>query len=435
MDVNSSSPSSHTPHDAAAAADQQALSSSSSSPPPPTFDSAFSTTSHFFFYHTIDPSTGSLTSNILGPNLTTTFTHSRAPALFSQAAILGNLTKKTTGFLAFLSHSQPSTTPTRTILAWAESGHGHGPEGDLLDANPSVLPNTLWAKRVIKLSSIMGLNLGHPFDRLTRGGQQGIFRASHVEVKLATHAIYTLLRMFNIPHRGEALTPRTLERLRWRTRQAGRPANNVDAAGGGGGGSDQDGCPRPSFEIYFSKKNCHACAMYVARLSALTGVDMALCWRDRLVQIEYGVTRMGEPRLLDGQADEQQAQGVITVEDDDDDQEDQSDDQDMRMLDMVDLTEQEPGSSEMDEPHRGDDDAPRLGTFLEGLAYCIGQGTRTHVVKAVVELARIWRHRRSLPRRSSLHSSAAAGRTTRRGNRRGSRQRGGFGMQTISLCE
>ncbi|KAG6003592.1 hypothetical protein E4U21_001879 [Claviceps maximensis] len=399
MDVFTS-PTSTTPHDAAA--HQQPLSSSPPAPstPPPLFDSAFSTPSHFYFYNTIDPSTASLTSNILGPNLTTTFTHSRAPTLFPQATILTNLTKKTTGFLAFLPFSDSRTTQTqehqtrsqtRTILAWAESGHGHGPEGDLLDGNPSILPNTLWAKRVIKLSSIMGLNLGHPFDRLTRGGQQGIFRASHVEVKLATHAIYTLLRMFKIHHRGEAMTTRTLEKLRCRILQANRSANNDAAAAAavdGSGGSYEDRFPRPSFEIYFSKKNCHACANYVSRLSALTGVDMTLCWRERLEQKEYDVTRMGEPRLLEDQVEEEEeeAHGIITVEDDDDG----DDDEDIRMLDMVDLTEQEAGAS-----------AVRLETFLEGLAYCIGQGRHASVVKAVVSLAGICQHRRPTDARAT----------------------------------
>jgi len=297
--------------------------------------------------------------------------------------------------------TQPQPQPqTRTILAWAESGHGHGPEGDLLDGSPSVLPNTLWAKRVIKLSSVMGLNLGHPFDRLTRGGQQGIFRASHVEVKLATHAIYTLLRMFNIHHRGEAMTTETLKRLRCRIRQSsskGRASTDDDGGGGGstataaGGGDSNDiRSSRPSFEIYFSKKNCHACANYVSRLSALTGVDMTLCWRERLVQIEYDVTRMGEPRLLEAQTEEEEeeeAHGVITVDDDDDD------DEDIRMLDMVDLTEEDVGGSAMDEP-RGEDEAPRLGSFLEGLAYCIGQGRGGNVTNAVVNLERICQKRR-----------------------------------------
>ncbi|KAG5914143.1 hypothetical protein E4U42_000665, partial [Claviceps africana] len=119
--------------------------------PPPQFDAAFSTTSHFYFYHTVDPSTASLTSHILGPNLTATFTHSRAPSLLPAATILANLTRKTTGFLAFRPPTNPPT--CRTILAWAESGHGHGPAGDLLDGAPPILPNTLWARRAMQLSS------------------------------------------------------------------------------------------------------------------------------------------------------------------------------------------------------------------------------------------------------------------------------------------
>ncbi|KAG5930365.1 hypothetical protein E4U53_002262 [Claviceps sorghi] len=302
--------------------------------PPRQFDDAFSTTSHFFFYNTVDPSTASLTSNILGPNLTATFTHSRAAALLPPATILSKLTRKTTGFLAFL---PPAGTATRTIVAWAESGHGHGPEGDLLDDAPAVLPNAVWARRVIHLSSIMGLPLGHPFDRLTRGGHAGIFRASHVEVKLAAHAIHTLLRMHKVRPRGDALTLAALATLR---RTLGAHA--------------------PRFEIYFSKRNCHACAAFVARLGELTGVHMALCWRERLVRIEYGVTSMGEA-------------AVVHDGDDDDD--------DVRVLDSVDLTREH--------------DAPGLPSadVLEGLAYCIGQGGGAHVARAVFDLARMRRRR------------------------------------------
>ncbi|GAB0134032.1 hypothetical protein EsDP_00002418 [Epichloe bromicola] len=340
-----------------------------STPPPPSpqFDSTFSAPANMYFHNTIDPATASLTTHVLGPNLATTFTHSRAPSLFPAATILTGLTKKTTGFLAVVPppqdpQGQEPRTTTRTVLAWAESGHGHGPEGDLLDAGQAhVLPNALWARRVIRLSSLMGISLGHPFDRLTRGGRPGIFRASHVEVKLATHAVYTLLSMFRIgggsgAGAGAGPTAEALARLRRATKGA-----------------------RPRFEIYFSKKNCRACAAYVGRLCELTGVDMTLCWRDRLVEMEYKVAKMGEARPL-------AEQGVVTVEDDEDEDED-----DVRLVDMVDLT--------------GDDaecetttttTAQPLGTFLDGLAYCVGQGSTDRMARAVVGLARIRRRQRSL---------------------------------------
>ncbi|QPG95586.1 hypothetical protein C2857_001305 [Epichloe festucae Fl1] len=331
---------------------------SSPPPPPPQFDSAFSAPTNIYFHNTIDPSTASLTTRVLGPNLAITFTHSRAPSLFPAATILTGLTKKTTGFLALV----PPGSGTRTVLAWAESGHGHGPEGDLLDANaaqPSVLPNALWARRVIRLSSLMGISLGHPFDRLTRGGRPGMFRASHVEVKLATHAIYTLLSMFRI---GGPVTAEALARLRRRT-------------------TGQASASRPRFEIYFSKRNCRACAAYVSRLCELTGVDMTLCWKDRLVEMEYKVARMGEARPL-------AQQGVVTVEDDDDD------DDDVRLVNMVDLT----GDDAEEMTTITTTTAQPLGTFLDGLAYCVGQGSTDRVARAVVGLARIRRRQR----RSSL---------------------------------
>lgn len=341
--------------------DQQTPSTPPPPPPPPQFDSAFSAPANIYFHNTIDPATASLTTHVLGPNLAITFTHSRAPSLFPAATILTSLTKKTTGFLALVPLPGDNTT-TRTVLAWAESGHGHGPEGDLLDASqqPSVLPNALWASRVISLSSLMGIRLGHPFDRLTRGGRPGIFRASHVEVKLATHAVYTLLSMFGIGIGiGGGVTPEALARLRRRmttTRGA-----SIDRHGFG-------------FEIYFSKRNCRACAAYVSRLCELTGVDIALCWKDRLVEMEYKVARMGE-------------QGVVTVDDDDDD------DDDVRLVDMVDLTgeDNDIDNAECDTTATT---AQPLGTFLDGLAYCVGQGSTDRVARAVVGLARIRRRQR-----------------------------------------
>ncbi|KZZ90816.1 hypothetical protein AAL_07042 [Moelleriella libera RCEF 2490] len=281
----------------------------------PSFDSTFSSSTPFFFYHIIYPSTASLAVQVLGPNLAFKFTHSSAlkRGIFSERAIEAALYKKTTGFLCLVPPPPPpSRTPSgsvlscshprasrpssgdgqqtqRKILAWAESGHGLGPAGDCLDvSSPCTLPNGIWTQRALHLSSLLGVQMGHPFDRLGLGGRVGMFRASHVEVKLATHAVHVLLRLYNITRPANpppsssarrtnaaaaaaaaAITLRDLARLKSKITRCSSP---------------------PSFEIYFSKKNCHACAAWVRKVRDVTGVQIRLCWRDRLVKIQYAAS-------------------------------------------------------------------------------------------------------------------------------------------------
>ncbi|EFY88529.1 hypothetical protein MAC_05423 [Metarhizium acridum CQMa 102] len=352
--------------------------------PTPKFDRKFKPNEQiFYFYHVIDAEKATLQSLILGPNVSNTFSHAQAATYHTASDIEAALARKTTGFLALL---QPGTSPSRTILAWAESGHGHNPRGDFLDPTSSVLSNKRWTARAMKLAKEIGINMGHPYDRLTLDGKVGMFRASHVEVKLAVHAVYILLKMAAMP--TDRVTKADLKRLRARAWCGGA---------------------RPRFEIYFSKKNCPACAKYVRRLEELTGAEIALCWKQRLVKIEYPKSKVGsvedaqrEVIPVEGSESEEQAQG-------------QEDVTEMQMVDLTDDTD-DVGSqvSEVVEV------TPEpLGVYVNGLAYCVGQmGDRGRVMRAVVGLAKIWKRQAAMranvrPRRQN--SGSDGGPTKERG--------------------
>ncbi|OAA38333.1 hypothetical protein NOR_06723 [Metarhizium rileyi] len=327
------------------------------------FDSEFASQDPIlYFYHIIDPEKATLQTQVLGPNVSNTFRHPRALTECSPSHVQNTLVRKTTGFLAL---SQPGA-PARTILAWAESGHGHNPRGDFLDPSASVLSNKRWTSRVLRLAREMDINMGHPYDRLARGGKTGIFRASHVEVKLAVHAVYTLLKMANVP--TSRVTRGDLAQLHGKAWRHGS---------------------KPMFEIYFSKKNCLPCAKYVRRLEELTGVDIKLCWRDRLVKIEYGKCTMGVVQVPVSQRE------VISVD---------AADEEGNDIALVDLTDEMDDVAEVTpEP---------LGAYVDGLAYCIGQmGGGRRAIRAVVELARIWK--RQAARRGQRHLRDGVGQSQR----------------------
>ncbi|KAG8412050.1 hypothetical protein J3459_016042 [Metarhizium acridum] len=217
----------------------------------------------------------------------------------------------------------------------------------------------------MKLAKEIGINMGHPYDRLTLGGKVGMFRASHVEVKLAVHAVYILLKMAAMP--TDRVTKADLKRLRARAWCGGA---------------------RPRFEIYFSKKNCPACAKYVRRLEELTG--------------GFGEDAQREVIPVEGSESEEQAQG-------------QEDVTEMQMVDLTDDTD-DVGSqvSEVVEV------TPEpLGVYVNGLAYCVGQmGDRGRVMRAVVGLAKIWKRQAAMranvrPRRQN--SGSDGDRRRRRG--------------------
>ncbi|KAK2599181.1 hypothetical protein QQS21_005371 [Conoideocrella luteorostrata] len=359
----------------------------------PQFDPRFASNSLFYFHHIIDPPNATLTAQVLGPNLSVTFTHTRAATSYPRVQSQKMLLKKTTGFLALItppSSGSSSSGDARTVLAWAESGHGLGPDGDVLDTQPYILANALWAKRVIKLSKMMRINMGHPFDRLTRGGMEGIFRASHVEVKLAVHAVYTLLRVFKITRSGAGVKRRDFKKLR--TRKWG------------------DGST-PRFEIYFSKKNCHACATFVRKLEELTGVQIKMFWKPRLVEIQYDAVKMGEASPAAAVAAGVTDGDAIMVEDDIDENEEEEEEggenEEIREIAMVDLTE---GMEDAARTGRFMTPQP-LGAFMDGLAYCVGQGPSSRTTTAIVGLARISQRQNAIQRHLGGRSRARRLRT------------------------
>lgn len=186
-----------------------------------------------------------------------------------------------------------------------------------------------------------------------------MFRASHVEVKLAVHAIYVLLKMWNIP--TEKVTLRELSELGRKTWSDGS---------------------RPRFEIYFSKKNCSACAKYVRKLEALTGVQIKLLWKERLVKIDYVKKVMGQLQQPD----------VIAVE--------ESEEEEVSEIEMVDLT---------DEVEVVVEDTPEpLGVYINGLAYCVGQmdSEPERVRDAIFALARISRRQKMVQRTGGLRNQS-----------------------------
>ncbi|KAM4062144.1 hypothetical protein HRG_008993 [Hirsutella rhossiliensis] len=114
--------------------------------------------------------------------------------------------------------------------------------------------------------------------------QRGIFQASHVEVKLAAHAVHVLLRLFSLPATAATTT----------TDEGGRPTGEDDGhaivtrrrlmALRRARWSDGS---RPAFDIVFSHKSCVTCRLFVSRLSRLTGIEMRLIWGQRLVPAVY----------------------------------------------------------------------------------------------------------------------------------------------------
>ena len=292
----------------------------------PKFISNFETpTTFFYFLHVVNAENATLTVEVIGPNLTFTFQHSRALELrLSKSQVESLLERKTCGFSTFIRGSDD-----RHVLAWAESGHGFGKNGDLLDASPDspVLNNRVWTLRVIRLGKLLGQRMGSPRDRIgahAMEGQdsKGIFAGCHVELKLATHAVHTLLQMFDItnPLQNNSIITRDhlqkLQHVRW-----------------------EDGT-RPRFEIYFSRKQCGLCGSFVRALETLTGVSIKLCWRQRLAHKVYATyasksdaaaARRAAILIADDHVIEQRAEAIViegedavVIEDDETDDDDET---------------------------------------------------------------------------------------------------------------
>ena len=389
-----------------------ALAHSPSSPPDiqqlPSFDTRFQAPSpYFYFHHIIDPVAATLEVQVLGPDLRFKFTHSRALQRgLSPSQVASSLGRKTVGFVSLLKPRPRGggdapgertgvDREKRIVLAWAESGHGAGRTGDGLDFGHGALANALWTRRVVRMGALLGIKMDRPFDKMGARGQtrddlRGVFLASHVEVKLAVHAIYTLLSTFKIPLRSRRSRPvhpsrSTLLQL--------RQARLADGS-------------RPRIEICFSRKACVPCGTFVRKLAALTGVDIKLVWRERLVRVVYDKQRCGG-----GTGPREEHTEESSVADDDEDADE------VQLVEMVDLTppsqpdvdlmrdtpqvklEDAADDAEQDDDDaQGEEDSARaaVDAYIDGLAYCVGQSspTRAHAAAAaVVDLAQRMRRR------------------------------------------
>lgn len=334
----------------------------------PEFDAAFhDALSPCYFHHVIDPTAATLRVEVLGPNLAYTFRHGRAKELrLASSNITARLEAKVTGFLAL----KTGNGQQRVVLAWAQSGHGVGSKGDLLDADPNVLPNDVWTKRAISIGRALALRMRRPYDgrllQTTGIRLEGVYLGSHVEVKLASYAISILLTRFGITQDLDNISLRDLTALRK--------------------ASWKDGS-KPSFEIYFSRKNCNFCGKFVQQLQNATGISLKLVWRERLVKKVYEKKELPKrdrphpPQVI--QIDIAEAEAMVTDE--------------VCIIDTIDLSDDLPTLAELinltHEPHditnidthsstidisTSEQQDPQQGravtdTFVEGLAYCVGQ--------------------------------------------------------------
>lgn len=393
------------------------------------FDATFRSSSPlFYFHHIIDPKEATLRVEVIGPNLVFTFTHELAKKKLSPSEIASRLERKTVGFLSLVAEGGNR----RIVLAWAESGHGVGRLGDLLDAGPSVLSNEIWTRRAIAVGKILAIKMGRPFDNIcnphrnatgileqqSREAYRGIYAGAHVEVKLAVHAIFVLLSTFNITQDLGNVQRQHLRMLR--------------------GARWEDGT-RPAFEIYFSRKSCGLCMLLVRKLEEITGVRMKLIWRDRLVRIVYDKTKMRHKASTaatgTGLRDEDEDEDDIEVLDDETMIAD-----DVVPVDYVDLTGDYAcsptglhnmsahGFAEIINLINEEDDEnaqnpssscfslhqkqSSLESFIDGLAYCVGQIDHLPDAAriAIIELARIvlaQRRQQELKRQQRQRRAAA----------------------------
>ncbi|PFH58633.1 hypothetical protein XA68_13426 [Ophiocordyceps unilateralis] len=150
------------------------------------------------------------------------------------------------------------------------------------------------------MADILGLRLESPFDRagkpkLSRSGlsPEAVaaaeaddellrcrFQASHVEAKLALHAIYVLRRMF-MPE--EARGP-----ISWHHLISLRDARWTDGS-------------RPALNIVISRANCARCGSFVQKLAAMTAVDLRIVVGTELGEIsrrKYAINKYGEESLI-----------------------------------------------------------------------------------------------------------------------------------------
>lgn len=293
-------------------------------------DNRFKLSSPLGFVHIVNAQKATLEVQVLGPNLGFNFEHSRMrQARIIPSRIAKRLERKTTGLLALVPSSpcsksggegddkqKPSLSTSRlTVLAWAESGHGAGKFGDLIDAGAGsyALSNAIWSRRAIKLARLLRV----PFKTIFDKDSEGIFRGSHVEIQLATHAVYVLLRLFPRPTTTSDSTAGTKQgqgsegdlMVMQRRLMALRGARWSEGS-------------RPAFNIIFSRKDCHCCRIFVERLSQLTGIEMRLIWGTRLTPYIYETRNFDKAREVQKSGSNNEWEDMELDEDDEDDSED-----------------------------------------------------------------------------------------------------------------
>lgn len=344
----------------------------------PRFTSTFSNPSpRLYFYHIVDPRELTLQVHLLGTNLSQTFRHGVTTQLLPRVDVARALERKTAGFVALVQANNGERIP----LVWAESGHGSGAHGDILDATPSVLPNRVWTRRVIQVGVMLGIRMSTPFDkfrtyrRSPEEDKTGIFLGSHVEVKLAVYGIYLLLREFGIVQRFRQVTRSRLGRLR-------------DAKWEGGGGA-------LALELYVSRKNCVKCGIMVRRLQEVTGVSISLRCQERLAKKTYKspTASYGGPKI--NLLDPDQARESEVIEATDADQSQPLPDVGDRPQPSINLASRAgSGSSSAIEP------------FIGGVAYCVGEMDVSPAAANVADVdvaKRLW-HARSQSSTNALAS-------------------------------
>ncbi|KAF4582828.1 hypothetical protein GQ602_005972 [Ophiocordyceps camponoti-floridani] len=225
----------------------------------------------YTFRHDVNPATAALTVRVVvdGPfsALKHTFFRSATGPPPDKAAVESQ-ERKTVGFLAIV-----GTPAASRIVKWAQSGHSHGRNGEVLAEDDRTLPNKIWARRAIAMANLLGFPRTPSFDNglrrdLGEGEAEelkGIYKYSHVEVKLAVHAIYLVLRDF-LPQAREPFTMdqlKVLKRARW-----------------------SDGS-KPEFRIVVSRMNCGNCKKMLDKLYQVTGVKFHPVIGQRVENYKY----------------------------------------------------------------------------------------------------------------------------------------------------
>ncbi|RDA83228.1 hypothetical protein CP532_5788 [Ophiocordyceps camponoti-leonardi (nom. inval.)] len=209
---------------------------------------------NLFFNYVVDSPQG-LTVRLFRCVSSHTFPHNPSPGANPISSRRAQEVK-VTGFLAL-----PDGPVGEKIIAWSKSGYGETSSPSV----PPTLANDIWTRRVVKVADLLGMKTGTPFDLAGESrenmtmeearARKGRVRASHVEVKLAVHAIYVLLQIFLPKRKRRTMSIKTLKKLR---------------------GLRWDDGSSLAFRIVISRENCTWCGAFVRTLSRVTGVEMKI---------------------------------------------------------------------------------------------------------------------------------------------------------------